>query len=277
MSLDVSLLLIDNMVSLLTIGGNNIMSKKNKQKKQSKKQSKLVNPIVTKEDKAQEDKAQEDITEKRLIKSNGEPTVTVNVDKDDKLVLTKEDKEKLETVKALQAKAIQAKIDAKDAIDKAKEAIQALSGSQAIKAIKEDIEARLKAQEDVTEKALTVYQEAKDKLQSIQSEYQALTGIDKKVKASKSKAKAGNGNGKFETVVKQKDDCVNVIVTHKATKNTFEYSLYTHNGSLSKEDWLKLRHSLVSQFEKETKEDNLTLRAYLSNLKSKIETVKAIA
>jgi len=272
MSLDVSLLLIDNMVSLLTIGGNNIMSKKNKQsKKQREKQSKLVNPIVTKED-----KPKEDITEKRIIKGN-EKTVTVNVDKDDKLVLTVEDKARLETVKALQAKAVQAKIDAKDAIDKAKEAIQALSGSQAIKAIKEDIEARLKAQEDVTEKALTVYSEAKDKLQSIQSEYQALTGIDKKVKASKSKAKASNGNGKFETVVKQESDCVNVIVTHKDTKSLFEYSLYPSNGKISKEDWLKLRHSLVSQFERETKEDNLTLRAYLSNLKSKIEAVKAIA
>jgi len=252
------------------------MSKKNKQKKQSKKQSKLVNPIVTKEDKAQEDHPKEDITEKRIIKSNGEPTVTVNVDKDEKLVLTKEDKARLETVKSLQAKAVQAKIDAKAAIDKAKEAIQALSGSQAIKAIKEDIEARLKAQEDITEKALTVYSEAKDKLQSIQSEYQALTGINKKAKAS-TKAKASNGNGKFETVVKQKDDCLNVIVTHKETKSTFEYSLYAQNGNVAKDDWLKLRHSLVSQFEKETKEENLTLRAYLSNLKGKIEAIKAIA
>ncbi|GAH88089.1 unnamed protein product [marine sediment metagenome] len=124
---------------------------------------------------------------------------------------------------------------------------------------------------------MTTYQEAKDKLQSIQSEYQALTGIDKKVKASKSKSKAGNGNGKFETVVKQKDDCLNVLVTHKETKSLFEYSLYAKNGKISKEDWLKLRHGLVSQFERDTKEDNLTLRAYLSNLKSKIEAVKAIA
>jgi len=215
------------------------------------------------------------ITVVRKITSNGK--TIVNENENGNLVLTKDDKARLEKVKALQAKAIQAKIDAKDAKAKAIEAIQALDGSDAIKAIKHDIEARLKAQEDVTEKALTAYQEAKDKLQSIQSEYQALTGIDKKVKASKGKGKAGNGNGKFETVVKKKDDCVNVLVTHKKTKSLFEYSLYTHNGKVSKEDWLKLRHSLVSQFEKETKEDNLTLRAYLSNLKSKIEEVKAIA
>ena len=217
------------------------------------------------------------ITEKRIIKNNGEPDKIVNVDKDDNLVLTPEDKARLEKVKALQAKAIQAKIDAKEALSKAQEAIQALDGSDAIKAIKQDIEARLKAQEDLTSKALTAYQETKEKLQSIQSEYQSLTGIDKKVKASKGKSKASNGNGKFETIVKQKDDCVNVIVTHKDSKSTFEYSLYPSNGKISREHWLKLRHSLTAQFERDTKEEDLTIRAYLSNLKSKIEAIKAIA
>lgn len=216
------------------------------------------------------------IVEKKIIKSK-EETKIVNEDENGNLVLTPEDKKRLEKVKALQDKAKQASIDAKEAKAKAIEAIQALDGSDAIKAIKQDIEARLKAQEDLTSKALTAYQEAKDKLQSIQSEYKSLTGIDKKAKASKGKGKTGNSNGKFDTVVKQEADCVNVIVKHKETNNVFEYSLYTSNGKISKEDWLKLRHSLVSQFEKETKEDNLTLRAYLSNLKSKIEAIKAIA
>ncbi|GAH27539.1 unnamed protein product, partial [marine sediment metagenome] len=218
------------------------------------------------------------ITIVRKITSNGKDKI-VNENEKGNLVLTPEDKKKLESVKALQAKAKQASIDAREAKTKAIEAIQALDGSDAIKAIKQDIEARLKAQEDVTSKALTVYQEAKDKLQSIQSEYQTLTGIDKKVKASKGKGKTGNsnGNGKFETVVKQKDDCVNVLVTHKDTKNTFEYSLYAKNGKISREHWLKLRHSLTAQFEKDTGEENLTIRAYLSNLKSKIEAIKAIA
>ena len=251
------------------------MSKNNKHSKQSKKhEAKLTKDVGKVLDKLV--KPDNPIVEKTIIKSN-EENVTVNVDKDDNLVLTPEDKERLEKVKALQAKAIQAKIDAREAIDKAKEAIQALDGSDAIKAIKQDIEARLKTQENLTEKALTVYQEAKDKLQSIQSEYQALTGIDKKVKASKSKVKASNGNGKFETVVKQKEDCVNVLVTHKETKSLFEYSLYTHNGNIVKTDWLKLRAVFVGQFTKDTKEENLTLRAYLSNLKSKIEAIKAIA
>jgi len=236
---------------------------KNKHSKQSKKQS------------HKKQKPDNPITEVRIIQSSKE-TKIVNEDADGKLVLTEEDNKKLKSLKALQAKAVQSKIKAKEDIRLAQEALQAISGSDAIKAIKQDIEARLKSQEDTTAKALTAYQEAKDKLQSIQSEYKALTGIDKAVKKV-SKSKAGNGNGKFETVVKKKDDCVNVLVTHKKTKSLFEYSLYPSNGKISKEDWLKLRHSLVSQFEKETKEDNLTLRAYLSNLKSKVEAIKAIA
>ncbi len=241
------------------------MSKKNRHSKQKqakpgiKQNIKLDHPIVV----------------VKKITSNGEIKI-VNEDDKGNLVLTKEDKARLETVKALQAKAKQARIDAKEALNKAQEAIQALDGSDAIKAIKQDIEARLKAQEDITSKALEDYQKAKEALQSIQSEYQSLTGIDKASKAS-SKKKASNDNGKFETKIGKESDCLNVIVKHKETNNVFEYSLYTDNGKVSKEEWLKLRHSLVSQFERETKENNLTLRAYLSNLKSKIEAVKAIA
>jgi len=239
-----------------------------KQKQGVKPDTKPDNPITVKPD--------DTITEKHIIKPNAE-TKIVNVDKDDNLVLTKEDKKRLEVVKALQAKAKQANIDAKDAKAKAIEAIQSLEGSEAIKAIKQDIEARLKTQETATSKALEEYQKAKEALQAIQSEYQSLTGIDKAVKkASKSKTGNGNGNGKFETVVKQEADSISVLVTHKATKSLFEYSLYPSNGSIKRQDWLKLRHSLTAQFERETKEENLTIRAYLSNLKSKIEEVKAI-
>ena len=241
-------------------------NRRNKQKQSHKKQN-HKKPNV---------KPGSQVVEVKIIKSN-EETKIVNEDDKGNLVLTPEDNEKLKKLKALQAKAKQSKIKAKEDIRLAQEALENISGSDAIKAIKQDIEARLKAQEDITSKALTAYQEAKDKLQSIQSEYQALTGIDKKAKASKSKSKASNGNGKFDTVVKKDTDCIAVIVTHKDTKSTFEYSLYPSNGKISKEDWLKLRHSLVSQFERETKEDNLTLRAYLSNLKSKIEAIKAIA
>jgi len=238
---------------------------KNRHSKQSKKQDKKKPDV----------KPDNQIVEVKIIKSN-EETKIVNEDENGNLVLTPEDNEKLKSLKALQAKAKQSKIKAKEDIRLAQEALENISGSDAIKAIKQDIEARLKAQETVTSKALEVYQEAKDKLQSIQAEYQSLTGIDKAVKKT-GKSKASNGNGKFDTVVKKDTDCIAVIVTHKDTKSTFEYSLYPSNGKISKEDWLKLRHSLVSQFEKETKEDNLTLRAYLSNLKSKIEAIKAIA
>ncbi|GAH54606.1 unnamed protein product [marine sediment metagenome] len=68
------------------------MSKRSKQgKKQSKKQVKVENPI----------------TEKRIIKNDGSPVTTVNVDKNDNLVLTEQDKVKLDKAKALQAKAKQ--------------------------------------------------------------------------------------------------------------------------------------------------------------------------
>lgn len=255
-----------------------------KHSKQSKKQSYKAKPDNIKLTKDVGEvltklaKPDNPIVEKRIIKSN-EETKTVNEDPQGNLVLTPEDKDRIEKVKALQAKAKQAKIDAREALAKAQEAIEALSGSEAIKAIKQDIETRLVSQEDIVTKALTIYQTEKDKLQSIQSEYQALTGIDKKVKASKSKSKSksGNGNGKFETKINQDDNTILILVTHKASQNLFEYSLYPSNGKIAKDDWLKLRHGLTAQFEKETKEDNLTIRAYLSNLKSKIEAIKAIA
>jgi len=251
------------------------MSKHNRHSKQDKKHeaklTKDAGKILTKLA-----KPNNPIVEKRIIRSN-EPDIIVNVDSQDNLVLTPEDMAKLEEAKDLQAKAKQAKIDAKEALAKAQEAIQALSGSEAIKAIKQDIEARLKAQEDIVIELTTKRDSEIDKLRSIQSELQALTGIDKKVKASKGKSKAGNGNGKFETKIVSDTDSLNIMVTHKDTKSLFEYSLYPKNGSIKREDWIKLRHSLTAQFERETKEDNLTIRAYLSNLKSKIEGIKAIA
>jgi len=242
---------------------------KHKQRKQLTKQVGKAMTELTKP-------GPEAITQVTKHFSNGQPDKITAENPQGKLVLTPEDKAKLEEAKALQAKALQAKIDAKEALNKAQEAIQSLNGSDAIKAIKQDIEARLKTQEDITSKALTAYQEAKDKLNKIQSEYKTLTGIDRKIKKSGTK-KTPNGNGKFDTVIKQKDDCVSVLVTHKDTKSLFEYSLYPSNGSIPKEDWLKLRHSLTAQFERETKEENLTIRAYLSNLKTQIEKIKAIA
>jgi len=219
------------------------------------------------------------VTEKRIIKSDGSPIATVNENSQGELVLTEEDKAKLEAVKALQATAAQAKIDAKAAIEKAREAIQALNGSEAIKAIKLDIEARLKAQEALTSKALTEYQAAKEKLNDIQSEYQALTGVTKKIKATTGKTSNGNGNGKFDTtpITIDDDGSLNILVTHKATQSAFKDSLNPTNGSIARTDWLKLRHSLTAQFERDTSEENLTIRAYLSSLKSKIEAVKSIA
>lgn len=222
----------------------------------------------------------EAITEKRIIKSDGTPIVTVNEDDDGNLVLTPEDMAQKDSILSLQAKALQAKIDKKAIDDQLKEAVHAITGSPALSKLKQDIEARLKAQEDITSNALTVYQAEKDKLNDIQSEYQALTGITKKTKASNGKSKtSGNGNGKFDTapIKIDNDGSLKVLVTHKDTKSLFEYSLYPDNGHINHDDWLKLRHSLTAQFEKDTQESNLTIRAYLSNLMTKIQEIKAIA
>jgi len=241
--------------------GKNKHGKQSK-KKQVKKQVKLENPIV----------------EKRVIKSNSEDTI-VNQDSKGNLVLTPEDKVKLDKAKTLQSKAKQAMIDAKQAKLDAIEAIQALDGSDAIKAIKQDIEGRLAKQEKVVTELTEKRDSEIDKLRSIQSELQSLTGIDKKVKASKAKGKTGNNNGKFETkpIKVDSDGSLLILVTHKATDSLFQYSLYPDNGKINHTDWIKLRHSLTAHFEKATSETDLTIRAYLSNLKGKIDAVKTIA
>jgi len=240
---------------------------KNRHSKQVKKQGKKKQKPDVKPNSA--------ITVVRKITSNGK--TIVNENENGNLVLTEQDKVKLDKAKALQAKAKQAMIDAKQAKLDAIEAIQALDGSDAIKAIKQDIEARLAKQEKIVTELTKKRDIELSKLQSIQAELQSLTGINKKVKASK--AKSGNGNGKFETkpIKLDSDGALLILVTHKATNSLFQYSLYPDNGKINHSDWLKLRHSLTAQFEKETKEDNLTIRAYLSNLKSKIEAVKKIA
>jgi len=123
------------------------MSKHNRHSKQDKKHeaklTKDVGKVLT-----ELVKPDSPIIEKRIIRSN-DPDVIVNENPQGNLVLTPEHKVKLEEAKALQAKAKQASIDAREAKAKAIEAIQALSGSEAIKAIKQDIEARLTAQEDI--------------------------------------------------------------------------------------------------------------------------------
>jgi len=256
------------------------MSKRKHSKQSKAKQSDIITKDLVKDIESQieahEAKTDNPITEKRIIRSNGEPVEIVNEDKDGNLILTPEDKEKYDILLAKQAKAKQAKIDAKQALADAQEALQSYSSSGAVKAMLSDIEARLAKQEDIVTVKRSDLDTEIEKLQSIQSEYQSLTGIDKKIKGVKSKTKT-NGNGKFDTKINQDDDAISVLVTHKETGNLFEYSLYPANGSISKDHWLKLRHAFTAQFEEKTQEENLTLRAYLSNLKTKIEAVKAIA
>ncbi|GAI43443.1 unnamed protein product, partial [marine sediment metagenome] len=68
----------------------------------------------------------------------------------------------------------------------------------------------------------------------------------------------------------------------------FETTLHPTNGAVKESDWIALRHRFVAHFEApeakakadqalDYKAYNLILRAYLSNLKGKIEAVKSIA
>ena len=211
--------------------------------------------------------------------SNGQPDMHTAEDSQGNLVLTPEDLARLETVKALQATALQAKIDAKEAIAKAQEAIQALNGSEAIKAIKQDIEARLASQEAIVTELTAKRDIELDKLRDIQAEYQSLTGINTKIKASKGKA-SGNGHGKiFDTrpITIDDDGSIRILVNHIPTANVFEYSLYPVNGSIVKDQWLKLRHAFVALMESKASLNERDCAPYLSNLKTQIEKIKAIA
>jgi len=215
---------------------------------------------------------------------------TKAIDSKGQPVLTKEDKAKIDKVKAAQVKAREARRIALEAQREAKEALDELSngGSGAIKAMRQELEARIKLQEAKAEAMRDSLKAELDSLNSLYAEYKGLTGLDKAAKGnSPSKAKAPNGNGRFNATVKAEGSGIKVLITHKESKSLFETSLYPANGKIKADDWLALRHRFIAHFEAKeaksktdqalpAKDYNLVLRAYLSNLKSKVEAIKPI-
>lgn len=210
-------------------------------------------------------------------------------------VLTKTDKAKIDKAKASQTKAREARRLALEAQREAKEALEDLSngGSGAIKALKQELEAKVKAQEAKVEAKLTEHKAELATLNELYAEYKSLTGLDKasqgKSKAKgQSKGQAPNDNGRFRATVKGQDGVIRVLVTNIETASLFETSLAPVNGTVKLDDWHALRHRFIAHFESpDTKRKvdralpardyNLVLRAYLSNLKGKVEAVKPIA
>ena len=205
-------------------------------------------------------------------------------------VLTKEDRARIETVKAAQVKATEARRTALEAQRQAKEALEELNngGSGAIKVLRGELEAKIKAQEAQIEARQASLKAELTALNDLYTEYKGLTGLDKTTKAKTGEAKAkAPANGRFNTTVKLNGNSIKVLVTHKESKAQFESGLYPANGQVKLDDWKALRHRFIAFFEEAKhkgntdkslsgQDYNLTLRAFLSNLKGKIEAVKPI-
>lgn len=231
--------------------------------------------------------------------SNGQP------------VPTKADEAKLAKLRASQARARQTHLANIEAQREAKRDYEEICQSESglVKTMVSELEGKIEAAQAIVTAIDTEIDNLKTKrtdalapLNEVLAEYKSLTGLDKRIKASNSKSKGktsnGNGNGRFVATVKQSGDCIKVLVTHTETKSLFETSIYPKNGTVKETDWLALRHRFVAHFEApdtmskvdreaiESQEPeaakaaakayNLTLRAYLSNLKGKIEAVKPI-
>ena len=261
---------------------------KQKQERQVKEAQVKAKEAQTKEAQVKAKEAQ--TTQVTQYKTGQEP-ISKEIDSKGNPVLTQIDKDKIAKAKKAQVKAREAKNKALEAQREAKEALEELNngGSGAIKALRQEIEAKIKAQEAKVEAKQAEHKVELDSLNDLYSEFKSLTGLDKTAKGKgqgKSKSKP-NDNGRFNTTVKLNGNSLKVLVTHKESKAQFESSLYPANGSVKKDDWLALRHRFIAFFEESkhkaiadkslpATEYNLTLRAYLSNLKGKIEAVKAI-
>jgi len=231
------------------------------------------------------------------VYKTGQEPIKKEIDKKGNLVLTVEDNAKIDKVKQAQELARQEKVKEKaqkiktlEAQRKAKEAVEELDngGSGAIKAYKKSLEAKISEKEKIVEELVEVHKTELEELNTLYAELRQFTGIDNAVK-SKGKGKKSNGsaNGRFTATVKQNGDSINVLVKHVESKALFETSLYPKNGHVKEGDWIALRHRFTAFFEEDKRKNkadqnipfkayNLTLRAFLSNLKGKIEDVKPI-
>jgi len=183
-----------------------------------------------------------------------EDTVKLVDNNTGKLIPTKEDKAKIEAVKKAQSLYRQKKLEAQEAMRKAKEAFEALDGSEALKALKQELEAKLEAKQTEVTKAREVFKALVYEYNSLSVEYQELTGISKKAIKANGKDTSpritGNGNW-LPTVKSDGKDSVKVIVKHAPTNDLFEHTLFANgeNGMISYENWLDLRHAFTKHFQ----------------------------
>lgn len=241
----------------------------------------------TVKDQEAKDQTKAGLTVDRNI-STGQVKVT---DSQGKAVPTKDDQARIDKVKASRVKAQELTRQAREAQRQAKLDLDELngSGSSALRTLLQDITTRIKDQEAKTEALRDDLKAELVTLNDLYAEFKTLTGLDKGGKGGGGKAKTSkpNGNGRFTATVKAKGDQLKVLVTHIKSKALFESSLYPANGTVRADDWLALRHRFVAFFEAPdhkapadkalpARDYNLILRAYLSNLKGKIEAVKPI-
>lgn len=237
-------------------------------------------------------------TQVTLIQKNEEPQVKLVDNQTGKLVPTKEDKAKVNAAKEAQRLYRAKRLEAQEALRKAKQAFEALNGSEAIKSLKTELEDKIK---DAEAKVIKAREEFKAKVESYNSllvEYKELTGITKKaVKANAKGKRTGNritGNGDWTPAVKEdKDKTIKVIVKHNPTKKVFEYSLLAEdgNGMIPYSSWINLRKAFYQKdgtdgpksvfydlYQSLGKEDKDNFRAFLyPRLYTLISNVKAIA
>jgi len=264
-----------------------------------KAQAKSPGQVKQEQAKAQGQKTKDqealDQTKAGLIVDNNITKGQVKViDGQGKAVPTKDDQARIDKVKDSQVKARELRRQALEAQREAKRDLEELngSGSEALKTLLQDLTSKIKDQEAKTGALQDNLKAELVTLNDLYAEFKTLTGLDKGGKGGKGgggKARTGkaNGNGRFNTTVKANGDQLKVLVTHIETKALFETSLYPANGTIRADDWLALRHRFVAFFEAlhhkaqadralPARDYNLILRAYLSNLKGKIETVKPI-
>lgn len=215
-------------------------------------------------------------------------TVKLVDNKTGKLIPSDDDKAKIERVKKAQREYRKAKLEAQEALRKVKQEFEALDGSEALKALKTELEAKLEAKQTEVTKAREAFKALVDEYNSLSVEYQELTGISKKAlkvngKTSTGKRITANGNW-LPTIKALNKDSVKVIVKHAPTNDVFESTLFANgkNGMISYDHWLDLRHAFTKHYQ--TLYDSLdtgakaNFRAFLyPRLHGLISQVKAIA
>lgn len=216
----------------------------------------------------------------------GAPDKVREVDnKTGKLVTTPEDKAKIERVKKAQRVYRDLKLKSQEALRKVKQEFEALDGSESIKILKAELEAKIEAKQAEVVKAREAFKALVDEYNSLLVEYQELTGISKKALKANSTGTRITANGSWIPTVKlDGKDTVKVIVKHKPTNDIFESSLFANgaNGMITHANWIELRHSFTKHYQ--TVYDTLdtlgkaNFRAFLyPRLHNLISAVKAIA